>query len=82
MILFILIDPQPVVKELVPPTLLSANATAGGVVIRWKAVRGQVPPIQSFLLQSRQEGGQWSNLVEGINANRTHMVLQDLSKVR
>ncbi|XP_048115290.1 protein turtle homolog A, partial [Alosa alosa] len=76
------LDPQPVVKELAPPTFLSANVTSGGVVIRWKPPRGQSPPVESFLLQSRLEGGQWANLVEGINANRTHMVLQDLSKDR
>ncbi|XP_062410792.1 uncharacterized protein igsf9a [Sardina pilchardus] len=74
------LDPQPVAKELAPPSFLSATLTGGGVVVRWKAPPGLDPPVESFLLQSRLEGGQWANLVEGINADRTHMVLQDLSK--
>ncbi|KAL2099950.1 hypothetical protein ACEWY4_004344 [Coilia grayii] len=74
------LDPQPVVLELAPPTFLSANVTAGGVLIRWEPPRGQSPPVESFVLQSRVEGAQWSVLAEDISANLTHMLVQGLEK--
>ncbi|XP_031433467.1 uncharacterized protein igsf9a isoform X2 [Clupea harengus] len=74
------LDPKPVVMKLAPPTFLSANVTTGGVVMRWLAPHNQSPPIQGFVLQSRLQGGRWSNLAEGISANHTQMLVQGLRK--
>ncbi|XP_063065827.1 uncharacterized protein igsf9a [Engraulis encrasicolus] len=74
------LDPQPVVLELAPPTFLSANVTAGGVMMRWEPPRDQSPPVETFVLQTRVQGGQWSNLAEDISANLTHMLVQGLRR--
>uniref|UniRef100_A0AAY4AV96 Uncharacterized protein n=1 Tax=Denticeps clupeoides TaxID=299321 RepID=A0AAY4AV96_9TELE len=70
-----------VVTHLEPPTLLSTkNQTSGGVVLKWSLPKGQYPPIDSLVLQSRLEEGVWSNLYENISASRSEMLVEGLRK--
>ncbi|XP_028830733.1 protein turtle homolog A isoform X2 [Denticeps clupeoides] len=75
------LDARPVVTHLEPPTLLSTkNQTSGGVVLKWSLPKGQYPPIDSLVLQSRLEEGVWSNLYENISASRSEMLVEGLRK--
>eukprot|EP00063_Salmo_salar_P009224 XP_013984059.1 PREDICTED: protein turtle homolog A-like isoform X2 [Salmo salar] len=65
--------------KLEPPTSLSANQSLAGIVLQWSPV-AQFPPITGFVLQSRAEQGEWFNLDEDIDANRTVMIVPGLRK--
>ena len=43
--------------------------------------RSQFPPISAFVLQSRAEQGEWSDLDEAIDANQSEVIVPGLRKV-
>lgn len=74
------LDALPVESRLQPPTLLSFNRSADGVYLWWAAPSAPEPPIDSFILQSRLEAGQWLNLDEDIGVNQSEMLVLGLQK--
>ncbi|XP_060751458.1 protein turtle homolog A [Tachysurus vachellii] len=73
-------DALPTSPKLEPPTLLYFNQSSEGVYLRWAVPSPQQLPIDSFVLQSRLEDGEWSTLDENINANKSEMLVQGLRK--
>ncbi|XP_036434708.1 protein turtle homolog A isoform X3 [Colossoma macropomum] len=76
-------DPPTVVTTLAaipPPTSLSVNRTAVGVLLQWSPPSVQSPPITAFVLQARQEKGEWVTLDGAVNLNVTEMIVQGLIK--
>lgn len=74
-------DPSLRRSKLKPPVSLSANQGSAGVVLQWSLAEAQHPPITGFVLQSRTEQGEWSNLDEDISANATEIIVPGLHKV-
>ncbi|XP_076875332.1 protein turtle homolog A isoform X2 [Brachyhypopomus gauderio] len=74
------LDAHLVVSNLEPPTLLSFNQSSEGVYLWWAVPPPQQLPIDGFLLQSRLEEGEWLNLDEDINPNKTNMLIKGLQK--
>ncbi|KAG7322945.1 hypothetical protein KOW79_014291 [Hemibagrus wyckioides] len=66
----------------ISPMLLSFNQSSEGVFLRWVVPSPQQLPIDSFVLQSRLEDGEWSTLDEDINANKSEMLVRGLQKNR
>ncbi|KAK7125952.1 hypothetical protein R3I93_021358 [Phoxinus phoxinus] len=73
-------DALPVVAKLEPPTNLSVNKSSEGILLWWSAPQSQSPPIDSFIIQSRLEGGEWFNLKEDISPVESQIFLQGLCK--
>ncbi|XP_056109232.1 protein turtle homolog A isoform X1 [Rhinichthys klamathensis goyatoka] len=73
-------DALPVVAKLEPPTNLSVNKSSEGIFLWWSAPQSQSPPIDSFIIQSRLEGGEWVNLKEDISPVESQIFLQGLCK--
>lgn len=73
-------DALPVVAKLEPPTNLSVNKSSEGILLWWSAPQSQSPPIDSFIIQSRLEGGEWVNLKEDISPVESQIFLQGLCK--
>ncbi|KAF5890011.1 protein turtle A-like, partial [Clarias magur] len=73
-------DTLPSSFKLEPPLLLSSNQSSEGLYLRWVVPPPQQLPIDSFVLQSRLEEGEWSTLDEDISANKTEMLVQGLQK--
>ncbi|XP_072538047.1 uncharacterized protein igsf9b [Salminus brasiliensis] len=74
-------DPPTVVTTLAtipPPTSLSVNRTAVGVLLRWFPPSVESPPITAFILQARQEKGEWVTLDGAVNVNVTELIVQGL----
>uniref|UniRef100_A0A3B4DJX9 Immunoglobulin superfamily, member 9b n=1 Tax=Pygocentrus nattereri TaxID=42514 RepID=A0A3B4DJX9_PYGNA len=74
-------DPPTVLTTLAalpPPTSLSVNRTAVGVLLQWSPPSVQSPPITAFILQARQEKGDWVTLDGAVNLNLTEMIVQGL----
>lgn len=74
-------DALPASSKLEPPTPLSFNQSSEGVYLRWAVPSTRQLPIDSFVLQSRLEDGEWSTLDEDISANKSEMLVQGLQKV-
>ncbi|KAJ8347106.1 hypothetical protein SKAU_G00285070 [Synaphobranchus kaupii] len=69
------------VPELAPPLSLWANQSLIGIVLKWVPPPPQGPPITGFILQSRQEGEEDWNVLNGdIGANDSEILLQGLQK--
>ncbi|KAB5543814.1 hypothetical protein PHYPO_G00083980 [Pangasianodon hypophthalmus] len=73
-------DALPTSSKLEPPTLLSFNQSSEGVYLRWAVPSPQQLLIDSFVLQSRLEEGEWSTLDEDISANKSEILVQGLQK--
>ncbi|XP_053500703.1 protein turtle homolog A-like [Ictalurus furcatus] len=73
-------DALPASSKLEPPTPLSFNQSSEGVYLRWAVPSTQQLPVDSFVLQSRLEDGEWSTLDEDISANKSEMLVQGLQK--
>ncbi len=67
--------------KLVPPTNLSINKSSEGILLSWSLPQSQSPPIDSFVVQSRLEGGEWINLKENISPVESQIFLPGLCKV-
>ncbi|XP_076859691.1 uncharacterized protein igsf9b isoform X2 [Brachyhypopomus gauderio] len=63
---------------LLPPTSLSVNRTAMGVLLQWTAPPPESLPITAFVLQARQEKSEWVTLDGAINISVTEMIVQGL----
>ncbi|XP_026075436.1 protein turtle homolog A-like isoform X1 [Carassius auratus] len=74
------LDALPVVAKLVPPTNLSINKSSEGILLWWSVPKAQSPPIDSFVVQSRLEGGEWINLKENISPVQSQIFLPGLCK--
>lgn len=77
-------DPPTAVTELVAllaPTSLSVNYTTVGVLLQWQLPPAQSPLITAFMLQARQEKGDWVTLDEEIKVNATEILVQGLTRV-
>ncbi|XP_067289830.1 protein turtle homolog A [Pseudorasbora parva] len=73
-------DALPAVAKLEPPTDLSVNKSSEGIFLWWSAPQSQSPPIDSFVIQSRLEGGEWVNLKEDISPVESQIFLPGLCK--
>ncbi|KAG9270632.1 hypothetical protein AMEX_G15603 [Astyanax mexicanus] len=74
-------DPPTVVTILAtipPPTSLSANRTAVGVLLQWSPPSVESSQITAFVLQGRQDKGEWVTLDGAVNINATELVVQGL----
>lgn len=67
---------------LLPPTSLSVNYTAVGVLLQWLLPPTQSPLITAFMLQARQEKGEWTTLDREIKVNITEILVPGLTRVR
>uniref|UniRef100_A0A8C2JZX7 Immunoglobulin superfamily, member 9a n=1 Tax=Cyprinus carpio TaxID=7962 RepID=A0A8C2JZX7_CYPCA len=76
------LDALPVVAKLVPPSNLSINKSSEGILLWWSVPKAQSPPIDSFVVQSRLEGGEWINLKENISPVENQIFLPGLSSSR
>lgn len=65
-----------------PPLSLSANQSSAGIILRWSPPEAQHPPVTAFVLQSRDEQGEWVNQDENIVANGSEIVVPGLHKVK
>ncbi|XP_060788689.1 protein turtle homolog A-like [Neoarius graeffei] len=65
---------------LLAPTSLSVNYTAVGVLLQWLPPPVQSPLITAFMLQARQEKGEWLTLDREINVNTTEIFVQGLTR--
>ncbi|XP_016101332.1 protein turtle homolog A [Sinocyclocheilus grahami] len=74
------LDALPVVAKLVPPTNLSINKSSEGILLWWSFPKARSPPIDSFVVQSRLEGGEWINLKENISPVESQIFLPGLCK--
>ncbi|XP_073686216.1 protein turtle homolog A isoform X2 [Garra rufa] len=74
------LDALPVVTKLVPPTNLSINKSSEGILLRWSVPQSHSPSIDSFVVQSRLEGGEWINLKENISPAESQIFLPGLCK--
>ncbi|XP_005155702.2 protein turtle homolog B [Danio rerio] len=74
------LDALPVVAKLEPPTNLSVNKSSEGFLLLWSAPHSKSPPIDSFVVQSRLEGGEWDNLKEDISPAESKIFLPGLCK--
>ncbi|KAF4072182.1 hypothetical protein AMELA_G00260180 [Ameiurus melas] len=68
------------VAALLAPTSLSVNYTAVGVILQWLPPRAQSPLVKAFVLQARQEMGEWITLDGEINVNSTEILVQGLTR--
>ncbi|XP_070706257.1 protein turtle homolog A [Pempheris klunzingeri] len=73
-------DPPPRRSKLKPPATLSANRGSAGVVLQWSLPEALHPPVTGFVLQSRDEQGEWFDLDENISANSSEIVVPGLHK--
>lgn len=80
-LIFYFTDALPVVAKLVPPSNLSINKSSEGILLWWSVPKAQSPPIDSFVVQSRLEGGEWINLKENISPVENQIFLPGLCKV-
>lgn len=80
-LLFHFTDALPVVPKLVPPTNLSLNKSSEGILLFWSVPQSHSTPIDSFIIQSRLEGGEWINLKENISPVESQIFLPGLCKV-
>uniref|UniRef100_A0A671QVE6 Protein turtle homolog A-like n=1 Tax=Sinocyclocheilus anshuiensis TaxID=1608454 RepID=A0A671QVE6_9TELE len=74
------LDALPVVAKLVPPTNLSINKSSEGIILWWSVPKAHSPPIDSFVIQSRLEGGEWIHLKENISPVESQIFLPGLCK--
>uniref|UniRef100_A0A671RLS7 Protein turtle homolog A-like n=1 Tax=Sinocyclocheilus anshuiensis TaxID=1608454 RepID=A0A671RLS7_9TELE len=74
------LDSLPVVVKLVPPTNLSINKSSEGILLWWSVPQSHSPHIDSFVVQSRLEGGEWINLKENISPVESQIFLRGLCK--
>ncbi|XP_043106664.1 protein turtle homolog A isoform X2 [Puntigrus tetrazona] len=74
------LDALPAVAKLVPPTNLSINKSSEGILLWWSVPQSQSLPIDSFVVQSRLEGGEWINLKENISPVESQIFLPGLCK--
>ncbi|XP_050976391.1 protein turtle homolog A isoform X2 [Labeo rohita] len=74
------LDALPVVPKLVPPTNLSLNKSSEGILLFWSVPQSHSTPIDSFIIQSRLEGGEWINLKENISPVESQIFLPGLCK--
>ncbi|XP_059394669.1 protein turtle homolog A-like isoform X2 [Carassius carassius] len=74
------LDSHPVVVNLVPPTNLSINKSSEGILLWWSVPQSHSPNIDSFVIQSRLEGGEWINLKENISPVESQILLPGLCK--
>lgn len=78
-------DPPSAVTDLaavLTPTSLSVNYTAVGVLLQWLLPPAQSPLITAFMLQARQEKGEWVTLDREIKVNATEILVRGLTRVR
>lgn len=68
--------------ELLVPTSLSVSYTTEGVLLQWLLPPAQSPLITAFMLQARQEKGEWITLDREIKVNATGIFVQGLTRVR
>ncbi|CAL8249889.1 unnamed protein product [Boreogadus saida] len=63
-----------------PPTLLLANRTDQGVLLRWAPPEAPAAPLTGYVLQGRrrEQGGQWVVLSGDVGAGQTDMLVQGL----
>ncbi|KAL4660443.1 hypothetical protein GN956_G1335 [Arapaima gigas] len=66
--------------KLAPPSQLSTNQTLKGIVLQWEWPPPQVPPITGFMLQGRQQGGEWQILDGAVGGNSSQVLVQGLLK--
>uniref|UniRef100_A0A8C1ARX6 Immunoglobulin superfamily, member 9a n=1 Tax=Cyprinus carpio carpio TaxID=630221 RepID=A0A8C1ARX6_CYPCA len=74
------LDSLSVVGKLVPPTNLSINKSSEGILLWWSMPQSHSPNIDSFVVQSRLEGGEWINLKENISPVESQIFLPGLCK--
>lgn len=67
--------------KLVPPSNLSINKSSEGILLSWSVPHSHSPPIDSFVVQSHLEGGEWINLKENISPVESQIFLPGLCKV-
>lgn len=72
------LDASSVGTKLEPPKILSFNRSSEGILLWWSAP--QSLPIEGFVVQSRLEGGEWSNLKEDVSPNESQIFLRGLCK--
>ncbi|XP_063051884.1 uncharacterized protein igsf9b [Engraulis encrasicolus] len=63
-----------------PPSSLSANSTAEGILLQWVPPPAEIPPITGFVLQARLDGGKWITLNSSIHPNTNGMVVRGIHK--
>uniref|UniRef100_A0A8C9SQP5 Immunoglobulin superfamily, member 9b n=1 Tax=Scleropages formosus TaxID=113540 RepID=A0A8C9SQP5_SCLFO len=68
------------VPKLAPPSQLSVNQTSEGIVVQWAWPPPQAPPITGFVLQARQQRGQWQVLDGAVGRNSSEVLVQGLLK--
>ncbi|KAI5094910.1 protein turtle-like A, partial [Silurus meridionalis] len=73
-------QPTLVNAVLLAPTSLSVNYTEVGVLLQWLLPPAQSPLITAFMIQARQENGEWVVLDREINANATEILVQGLAR--
>uniref|UniRef100_A0A3Q3IF92 Immunoglobulin superfamily, member 9b n=1 Tax=Monopterus albus TaxID=43700 RepID=A0A3Q3IF92_MONAL len=61
-----------------PPTLLSANRTAQGVLLQWLPPEAPSSPLTGYVLQVRRDTAQWVILSSNISANQSELLVQGL----
>lgn len=77
-------DPPTEITDLaarLAPTSLSVNYTAVGVLLQWLPPPAQSQLITAFMLQARQEKGEWVTLDSEIHVNATEILVQGLTRV-
>ncbi|XP_077594062.1 protein turtle homolog B-like [Stigmatopora nigra] len=76
------LDPTPIIKQLKPPSSLSAILGSSGLVLNWSLPPKQSLAITGFVLQSRVQHGHWINLLDDISANISKIIVPGLQKER
>ncbi|XP_068168067.1 uncharacterized protein igsf9b isoform X2 [Antennarius striatus] len=61
-----------------PPTLLSANRTEEGILLQWSPPEAPSSPLTGYVLQGRQDRGQWVILSSNISANESELLVLGL----
>ncbi|XP_030621083.1 uncharacterized protein igsf9b [Chanos chanos] len=71
---------SPTEPPFAPPTLLSANRTAVGILLQWVPPTAESSSITGFVLQARREKGEWVTLDGAISVNTSELIVQGLVK--
>lgn len=64
-----------------PPFFLTANETDEGLSLQWLPPEAPASPLTGFILQARQDQGQWFTLNKDISANQSQLLVEGLFRV-
>lgn len=64
-----------------PPVLLEVNQTERGFLLQWSPPEAPPSPLTGFILQARQDQGQWVTLTSDIGASQRELLVERLLRV-